>query len=175
MTNRYLEGAFRPAGQGIHPHRSDVVGDPGLPGRALPAQRSQPDRPDRTPSATTGSPATAWCTACGCGTVRPSGTAKPLRPRPAGLPGAGEPEGPVQAVDTGRQHQRDRPRRPHPGPGRGRHRPVRAHRRAGHRRGVGLCGTCPAVTAPTPSGTRKPRSCMPLRTAWNAGTPCSTR
>ena len=41
---------------------------------------------------------------------------QPLRPRPAGLPGAGEPELKASSSSPGwREHQRDRPRRPHPG------------------------------------------------------------
>ena len=76
--------------------------------RALRAQRPEPGRTrDRRP--TTGSPATGWCTASGCATARPSGTATAgSAPRRAAA-ALGEPERRRARIhgdmDT-RQHQR---------------------------------------------------------------------
>jgi carotenoid cleavage dioxygenase len=59
MTNRYLEDGFAPLNQ-EYAHRAGGDGhDPGLPGRAVPAQRPEPIG-EIDPSCITGSSATAW-------------------------------------------------------------------------------------------------------------------
>ena len=175
MTNRYLE-APSPAGRGSTPltDRTSSARS-GLPGRALPA--TAPTRSARsTPSVTTGSLATAWCTACDF-----DGDGKGqwyrnryVRGRKA-LPGAGE-------------------------PGQGQFKVRRGW--GANTNVIGYAGRALALVEGsiaqyeltdgwTPSvwdfwnparrlqrapqaGTWKPRSCMPLRTAWNAGnTMCS--
>ena len=85
-----------------------------------------PFGPVDDPTPTTGSPATAWSTACACATAGPSGTAT------AGSAPPGQ-RGPRRGAGTGRaprrhrrrQHQRHRPRRPHLRHRRGR-RPARS-------------------------------------------------
>ena len=127
-----------------------------------------------TPPPTTGSPATAWCTASGSATAGPSGTATAgcARRRVAAGAGRGAARPAPRARRHGlrRQHQRDRPRRPHVRDRRGRRPPVRADRRARHRRPAPTSAArCPAGSPPTRSATRSPASCTRSSYYWGWG------
>ena len=75
-VNMYLEGNYAPVDRRGHGVRS--AGDRRAARRAerpLPAQRAEPVSTSPIRPRTTGSSATAWCTACACATAGPSGTA----------------------------------------------------------------------------------------------------
>ncbi len=76
MSNRYLQGFFAPMHEELTLTDLDVAGTipDYLDGRYL-RNGPNPDRRGRSRSCTTGSWATAWCTASGSATARPSGTA----------------------------------------------------------------------------------------------------
>ncbi len=66
VPNPFLSGLNAPMEREVTLDHLVVTGTiPRVAGRPLPAHRPQPDRRRLPPPATTGSPATAWCTGCG--------------------------------------------------------------------------------------------------------------
>ena len=119
VENKWLSGPYAPIPGDVTATELEVVGT--LPDRAqrpLPPQRARTRSPPSTRPPTTGSWATAWCTACGSGRAGPTGTgpawcaAPPCRELLGEEPAPGERHG---GFDR-RQHQRDRPRPARPSP-----------------------------------------------------------
>ena len=76
VGSSYLEGNFAPVTEEVTARRSaGHRHDPRVVARALPAQRTEPGRAGRSGDLSLVHAATAWCTASGCATARPSGTA----------------------------------------------------------------------------------------------------
>ena len=137
MANRYLQDNFAPVREEQTVTDLTVTGRlPRAPRRALPAHRAQPGRRPRR-RATTGSSATAWCTASASPTARRSGTATATCAPTAVARQLGEPS-PRDRTGTTRDFAANThvhpARRADAGAGRGRLPAVRADRGARHRR-----------------------------------------
>ena len=125
-TSRYLQDNFAPVHRGADRHRPRRHrGAARLPRRPLPAHRPQPGCTTRA-SATTGSSARAWCTACACATAGPSGTATAGSARPASPRSSASRSAAPRRRRLRGQHQRARARRAHARARRGRLAAVRA-------------------------------------------------
>ena len=170
VENKWLVGPVRPDPRRRHRHRAR--GGRHAPDRAqrpLPPQRARTRSPPSTRPPTTGSSATAWCTACGSGRAGPTGTGPGwcAAPRCRELlgeePAPGERHGGFDGANTnviglGRQDLRHR-RGGRPAGG--------AVLRARH--GVPLrprAARCPTATPPTRRSTRPPGKLHAVAYHW---------
>ena len=186
IENPYLQqGNFAPVAEEVTAIDLPVTGTlPAGARRPPPAQRAQPHRRRPTRRPTTGSPATAWCTACASATGGPSGTATagsaPRRGRRARRAACPRRRSAPTCGRLRRQHQRRRDRWPHLRHRRGRRPADRADRRARHGRPSGLRRHAGApASAPTPSATRSTGDWHVAAYYWalgqqGAATSCST-